>query len=232
MVFVLTTALFDVPSGSRLFDDLVVGFHDLFVEDSDEDSDDDDEGGGGGEPEWLRSSKADCLLVHRMVSAAVDETGCDAYPGEVAAHRPPPGSLHACYAWLNVNRSADSNFMHTHQVDLWSAVFYVSEGEPNAPRSAQCPDSNLPRCCAAMPAREWLALLCSLKSHSMLRHFCMKREFCCQPVQKVVGTKAKVGKQAKTKRTVTKKAVEAESSEQSRWVGGGGGGYAVKLQTM
>ena len=107
-------------------------FHDLFVEDSDDDSDDDDEGGVG-EPEWLRSSKADCLLVHRMVSAAVDETGCEAYPGEVAAHRPPPGSLHACYAWLNVNRSADSNFMHTHQVDLWSAVFYVSEGEPNAP---------------------------------------------------------------------------------------------------
>jgi len=39
-------------------------------------------------------------------------------------------------AWLNVNRTPDSNFMHTHQVDLWSAVYYVSEGEPNAPGSA------------------------------------------------------------------------------------------------
>ena len=104
-------------------------FHDLFVEDED-DSDDEP---ADGEPEWLSRSKADCLLVHRMVSAAVDEAGCDSYPGEVAAHAPPPGALHACYAWLNVNRSADSNFMHTHQVDLWSAVYYVSEGEPNAP---------------------------------------------------------------------------------------------------
>ena len=130
-------------------------FHDLFDEDpADEESNlfaaeangdgDCDDGGGDGDekddededasaPEWLRRSKRDCMLVRDIVSAAIDEAGGDAYPGEAAARQPPPGGRHASYGWLNVNRSADSNFMHTHQVDLWSAVFYVCEGEPNAP---------------------------------------------------------------------------------------------------
>ena len=127
-------------------------FHDLFDEDpaneeanlfsaqangdagadgSGDEEDEEDEDASA--PEWLRRSKRDCLLVRDIVSAAIDEAGGDSYPGEAAAHRPPAGGRHASYGWLNVNRSADSNFMHTHQVDLWSAVFYVCEGEPNAP---------------------------------------------------------------------------------------------------
>ena len=124
-------------------------FHDLFedapapVESSDDDGDGDGGGGGGDDGE----AKRDLLILRSAVSAALDEaiarTGLtpaegeaeegDAYPGEAAPHRPAAGEPHASYAWLNVNRSADSNFMHTHQVDLWSAVYYLNDGEPNAP---------------------------------------------------------------------------------------------------
>ena len=145
-------------------------FHDLFVppETAEEDSE----------------SKRDCLWLERLVCAALDEaTGGpgeegDPYPDEAALLRPPadssaavtnavtnlsgglgdewrPGDArHVSYAWLNVNRSADSNFMHTHQVDLWSAVYYVNEGEPNAPGSAHPTCGHMLFRCGARPAAE------------------------------------------------------------------------------
>ena len=88
-------------------------FHDLFEPPLEDDED--------------TQSKRDCLLLDRIVSAALDEATGDAgdwddpYPAEAAGLRPSGGERHASYAWLNVNRTADSNFMHTHQVDLWSA---------------------------------------------------------------------------------------------------------------
>jgi hypothetical protein len=128
-------------------------FHDLFEPPSADDE---------GPPS---EAKLDCLLLHRVVSAALDaaraehefleaakteseaeaEAAAYAQEGAGGVAEAPYGetaddvraaadtSLHAAYAWLNVNRTRDSNFMHTHQVDLWSAVYYVNEGEPNAP---------------------------------------------------------------------------------------------------
>ena len=125
-------------------------FHDLFVP-PDED-------------EELTESKRDCLTLERIVSAALDEVcgdpgdpgdPTDAYPGEAAALRPPrPHQSHLSYAWLNVNRTPDSNFMHTHQVDLWSAVYYVCEGEPNAPGFAHPTCGNMIFRCGARPLEE------------------------------------------------------------------------------
>ena len=75
--------------------------------------------------------------------------------GEAAALRPPrPHQSHLTYAWLNVNRTPDSNFMHTHQVDLWSAVYYVCEGEPNAPGFAHPTCGNMIFRCGARPLEE------------------------------------------------------------------------------
>ena len=94
----------------------------------------------------MTREKRDCLLLHRIASAALDAAiaehessmlgeqveVAEAPYGEGGGERP-RDALHASYAWLNVNRTKDSNFMHTHQVDLWSAVYYINEGEPNAP---------------------------------------------------------------------------------------------------
>mmetsp|Transcript_33033 Transcript_33033/g.107994 ORF Transcript_33033/g.107994 Transcript_33033/m.107994 type:complete len:322 (+) Transcript_33033:121-1086(+) len=53
---------------------------------------------------------------------------------------PAPGELHEAYAWLNVNRGANWNAVHQHDVERWSAVYFVSDGEPNAP-GFPCPES-------------------------------------------------------------------------------------------
>ena len=37
--------------------------------------------------------------------------------------------IYASDAWFNVNRSSDLNFMHTHDLERWSAVYFVAEGE-------------------------------------------------------------------------------------------------------
>ena len=54
-----------------------------------------------------------------MVSAAVDETGCDAYPGEVAAHRPAPGALHALRQHLQELTSALDDTIRFEARERW-----------------------------------------------------------------------------------------------------------------
>lgn len=49
------------------------------------------------------------------------------------AGRSAPAQLHQAVAWCNVNYHEDSNSIHTHDQKRWSAVYFVSEGEPNAP---------------------------------------------------------------------------------------------------
>ena len=39
--------------------------------------------------------------------------GQDEHPAE-CPHAKKDGELHSAYAWINVNRSSDLNFMHTH----------------------------------------------------------------------------------------------------------------------
>ena len=49
------------------------------------------------------------------------------------ADRSAPAQLHQAVAWCNVNFHEDSNLIHMHDQKRWSAVYFVSEGEPNAP---------------------------------------------------------------------------------------------------
>ena len=75
-----------------------------------------------------------CRQVHEIASLAMEVMGEAAegreslyqYPDE--SRRPRAGELHSAYAWLNVNRSSDLNFMHVHDPLRWSAVYFVDEG--------------------------------------------------------------------------------------------------------
>lgn len=83
-----------------------------------------------------------CNELRHIVSVALTEIveleldtlghGTSYADGE-ACLRPALGELHKAYAWVNVNRGADKNAVHQHDVDRWSAVYFVSDGEPNAP---------------------------------------------------------------------------------------------------
>jgi hypothetical protein len=67
--------------------------------------------------------------LHELFSAAMD-----AVIGLTReASRPAPGQLHPAVAWCNVNSDEDSNSIHVHDQKRWSAVYFVKEGEPNAP---------------------------------------------------------------------------------------------------
>jgi len=81
------------------------------------------------------------VALSEIVALEVDTTGqSSSYPGDEACLQPELGKLHASYAWLNVNRSSDWNSVHQHDVERWSAVYFVSDGEPNAP-GFPCPES-------------------------------------------------------------------------------------------
>ena len=82
--------------------------------------------------EWFRAARE----LRRVVNEAMDELGDQVqFDAEDEAHRPDRAAAvpHAAYAWLNVNRSGHSNYLHQHDVHRWSAVYYVHAGEPNAP---------------------------------------------------------------------------------------------------
>lgn len=107
-----------------------------------------------------------CLTLRDLVDLALAECCPDAYAGGDAAKSdgrvedggsdgadakpspdadPSPGADGAAarrdgYAWLNVNRTPHSNFLHTHTFERWSGCYFVQEGEPNAPGFA-CPTS-------------------------------------------------------------------------------------------
>jgi len=81
------------------------------------------------------------VALTEIVALELDALGhCTTYSGDEACLRPAPGELHEAYAWLNVNRGTDSNAVHQHDVERWSAVYFVSDGEPNAP-GFPCPES-------------------------------------------------------------------------------------------
>lgn len=67
--------------------------------------------------------------LHAIASAALDELGMgqDEHPAE-CPHAKKDGELHSAYAWININRSSDLNFMHTHDPQRMSAVYFVSSG--------------------------------------------------------------------------------------------------------
>jgi len=81
------------------------------------------------------------IALSEIVALEVDATGqSSSYPGDEACLHPGFGELHPSYAWLNVNRPSDWNTVHQHDVERWSAVYFVSDGEPNAP-GFPCPES-------------------------------------------------------------------------------------------
>jgi hypothetical protein len=81
------------------------------------------------------------VALTEVVAQEVDALGhCTSYAGDEACLRPALGELHEAYAWLNVNRGTNSNAVHQHDVERWSAVYFVCDGEPNAPGFA-CPES-------------------------------------------------------------------------------------------
>jgi len=81
------------------------------------------------------------VALSEIVALEIDATGqASSYPGDEACLQPGLGELHASYAWLNVNRPSDWNAVHQHDVERWSAVYFVSDGEPNAP-GFPCPES-------------------------------------------------------------------------------------------
>ena len=81
------------------------------------------------------------VALSEIVALEIDATGqSSSYAGDEAFLQPGLGELHASYAWLNVNRPSDWNSVHQHDVERWSAVYFVSDGEPNAP-GFPCPES-------------------------------------------------------------------------------------------
>jgi len=81
------------------------------------------------------------LALTEIVTLELDALGnCTTYAGDEACLMPAPGGLHEAYAWFNVNRGSSSNVIHQHDVERWSAVYFVSDGEPNAP-GFTCPES-------------------------------------------------------------------------------------------
>lgn len=95
------------------------------------------------------SSPKACHALRDLLSVALSEVVAlelnsagqsSIYAGDEACLKPEPGELHQAYAWFNVNRTRDSNTIHQHDIDRWSAVYFVSDGEPNAPGFSS-PDS-------------------------------------------------------------------------------------------
>jgi len=81
------------------------------------------------------------VALTEIVALELDALGhCTAFAGEEACLYPEMGELHKAYAWLNVNRGTDSNAVHQHDGERWSAVYFVSDGKPNAP-GFLCPES-------------------------------------------------------------------------------------------
>ena len=90
-----------------------------------------------------------CRDLHALVSAAMDELdghwaalGHKLYTGRQEL-RPLQGDLHPAYAWLNVNRGADLNYLHVHDPVLWSAVYFVDGGEVPSMKKEPPTDGNL-----------------------------------------------------------------------------------------
>ena len=82
------------------------------------------------------------VAISEIIALELDTAGqpSSSDAGGEARLQPSLGELHASYAWLNVNRLSDWNTVHQHHVEHWSAVYFVSDGEPNAPGFA-CPES-------------------------------------------------------------------------------------------
>ena len=75
--------------------------------------------GGFQSKRLIRCSVRPCMSasaagMHAIASAALDELGMgqDEHPAEYP-HAKKDGELHSAYAWININRSSDLNFMHT-----------------------------------------------------------------------------------------------------------------------
>ena len=62
-----------------------------------------------------------CRVLHGVVSAACEEVLRPDAPN-------PAGELHEACAWLNVNRGTDSNLIHIHDPNRFSAVYFVQAG--------------------------------------------------------------------------------------------------------
>lgn len=108
-------------------------YHDLF-------DDDDDETTTTNVCNELRDIVSVALTEIVALELALGRGHCTSYAGDEACLRPELGELHKAYAWLNVNRGTNSNAVHQHDVERWSAVYFVSDGEPNAP-GFPCPES-------------------------------------------------------------------------------------------
>lgn len=122
-------------------------------------------------------SDRDCGDDHKEVDdgavSLLDEARPFAWPWS-SASAPPlayPLLLHDACAWMNVNRVNDSNLIHVHHPDRWSAVWFVSnggvEGSPapqghlifrGGPRSSsrRCSCTNTYFACPPEPGMLWL----------------------------------------------------------------------------
>jgi len=71
-----------------------------------------------------------CRMLHRVATAAINEIE----PSAASAVYAVADEAAACaaYAWVNVNRPADLNFLHVHDAGKWSGVYFVSRGAPPA----------------------------------------------------------------------------------------------------
>jgi hypothetical protein len=67
------------------------------------------------------AGRRSCHALHRIASAAINEIERSAHCGRTNLQ-----SLHAANAWLNVNRADDTNLMHVHCNERWSAIYYVA----------------------------------------------------------------------------------------------------------
>lgn len=74
-----------------------------------------------------------CRQLHRVVSAAMQELGPSMYPATGDTPPPRAGEHHGAVAWANVNRGKQFNTMHIHNIGLWSAVYFVADGQGGAP---------------------------------------------------------------------------------------------------
>jgi len=74
-----------------------------------------------------------CRKLHALFSAAMDQVVGEIPRGSSSHDGRPAHELHEAVAWCNVNSDEDSNSIHVHDRKRWSAVYFVSEGEPNAP---------------------------------------------------------------------------------------------------
>jgi hypothetical protein len=48
-------------------------------------------------------------------------------------------ALHRAFGWVNINRSSDLNFMHVHDAQMWSGVYFVHGGEWESAQRANAP---------------------------------------------------------------------------------------------